>query len=132
MEPITIAMVFVTATQTFKLPEHLLSALCYVESTHNIHAVHKDDGSSSSLGLCQIKLTTARLLGFKGTEAKLMKPAINAYYAAKYLKKQLVRYDGDTLKAVAAYNSGSYKERNNSPINKQYVTKVFRAWLEKR
>ena len=127
-----LALLFIAATHTFVLPPGLLSALCYVESNHQIHVLHKDDGNSNSLGVCQIKLPTAQMLGFKGSEADLMKPQVNIRYAAKYLARQLDRYDSDPRKAVAAYNTGTYKEVNGSPINQVYVGKVFTAWLKKK
>lgn len=133
MELITLTMLFTAATQTVDLPKGLLSALCYVESHHNPKAVHKDDGNSSSLGICQIKHETAKLMGFKGSQAHLMDPKVNTIYAAKYLKKQLVRYNNDIPKAVAAYNSGTYKEnKHKKPVNEQYVRKVFAAWALKK
>lgn len=122
---------FIAATTANDLPEGLLSSLCYVESRHRVEAVHQDDGSSSSLGVCQIKLNTARLLGFKGTETDLLKTGVNIKYAAKYLGKQYRRYDGDVIKAVAAYNAGSYRHKNGMPINNQYVKKVLTLWLKK-
>lgn len=133
MEPTTLALVFVAATTTFNLPDNLLSSVCFVESSHKISAINKDDGNSPSLGICQIKLATARLLGFKGDSNRLMNPKINAYYAAKYLKKQLDRYKGDIIKAISSYNMGSYKQNSSGlPVNQQYVNKVFKAWVENR
>lgn len=133
MEPTTLALMFVAASQSFNLPTGLLSSLCFVESSHNVKAIHHDDGGSNSVGICELKLSTARLLGFKGTERQLMIPKDNIKYAAKYLKKQLKRYHGNISKAVAAYNAGTYR-RNcfGYPKNKKYVTKVFMAWSQGR
>lgn len=131
MDGTILAMMFLSATQSHDLPKGLLSALCFVESHHKPAAFHKDDGNSSSLGLCQIKLTTAKLLGFKGTEKDLMNPKANVEYASKYLKKQLNRYKGDYLKAVSAYNMGTYREnKHGNPINQGYISKVLVAWLK--
>lgn len=130
---VLVTMLFQTATTTFDLPPNLLSALCYVESSHNTTAVHHDDGKGASLGICQIKFPTAQLMGFKGTKKDLMLPANNIYYAGKYLKKQLSRYNGDVRKAVAAYNAGTYKENKQGiNINKLYVSRVFLAWLKNK
>src|ERR1019366_7045477 len=109
MEMTTLVIAFIVATQTYHLPKGLLNSLCFVESAHNIHAVHKDDGNGDSLGVCQVKLNTARMLGFTGTQKELMSAKTNIKYAAKYLSKQLDRYDGDSTKAIAAYNSGTFK-----------------------
>jgi len=128
-----LTVLFVSASSTFTLPQGLLSSLCYVESRHRPSAYNKTDGSSPSLGICQIKLETAKTLGYSGTAKGLMKPATNVYYAAKYLKKQLVRYKHDIQKAIAAYNAGTYfPDAKGQPKNKQYVRKVLLAWASNR
>lgn len=122
-------LAFMTATQTFDLPPGLLRSICFVESSYRIHAVNKDDGDERSLGVCQIQLPRAKMLGFKGTEKELMTPVTNVHYAGKFLRKNLDRYSGDVVKAVAAYNSGTYKQgRNGHAVNVKYVTKVLKAW----
>lgn len=129
MELTTLLLIFTAYTHDLALPKGLLPSLCYIESNYKINAIHKDDGGGDSLGVCQIKLTTAKLLGFKGTQKELMKPEINIKYAAKYLKKQLNRYKNDSLKAIAAYNAGTYREnRNGMAKNKKYVNKVLLSW----
>lgn len=130
----TIALLLTSISVTTDLPKGLLSALCFVESSHRPAAVNQDDRGSASIGLCQIKLETARLVGFKGTAKQLQTdPKVNAMYAAKYLKKQLNRYSGDVRKAVAAYNAGTYfPRRDGLAMNQSYVNKVFKAWAEKR
>lgn len=128
-------LIFATVTQTFNLSPGLLSSICYVESTHKVRAIHVNDGGSDSLGLCQIKLTTAKSFGYKGTAKELHNsPFINAYYAGKYIRHQLNRYNGDVIKAIAAYNAGIYRISNDgrSPKNKLYVAKVLKAWSEHR
>lgn len=125
MESLIIA--FTLVTQTFNLPPGLMSAVCFAESTHRPSAVNVHDGGSKSLGLCQLKLATARLVGFTGTEKDLLDPGLNIYYSGKYLKRQLSRYGGDIPKAVSAYNAGTYR-----PSNKDYVKRVFDHWVEGR
>lgn len=110
--------------QANDLPQGLLESICFVESRYNINAVHKDDGGTDSLGLCQIKLRTAKWLGFKGTERELMEPQANAYYAAKYLKYNLKRYHGNMIQAVIAYNAGNA----NGKVFTSYSRKVMRAF----
>ncbi len=119
-----LALLFTTTSAQFDLPKDLLSSLCYIESTHNINAVHKDDGNSNSVGICQIKWTTAKWLGFTGTEKQLMDPKINIYYAGKYLKHQINRYKGSVPRAVTAYNKG----HSSSDGNNKYYRKVLYQW----
>lgn len=126
----TLALLFTAASQMQGLPIGLLSALCYVESTHHVEAVNIYDGGSPSHGICQVKLGTARMLGFKGTKEELQNPSINIIYASKYLKRQLRRYNNDIRKGVSSYNSGTYKFNKNGAINQDYIYKVFKAWGE--
>lgn len=133
MDTVYLAALFLSVSQNYNLPPQLLSSLCYVESTHRVNAFHMDDGNSPSLGVCQIKLGTARLLGFKGTQERLMVPEINILYSGKYLHKQLRRYNQDLHKAIAAYNSGTWLVNEKGETkNRQYVQKVLKAWEEGR
>jgi hypothetical protein len=115
---------FHLASSTFGLPPGLLASLCYVESTHNVNAVHHDDGGTDSLGVCQVKQSTAKWMGHGGTEKDLMEPAVNVYYAAKYLAYQGRRYKGNWTRAMVAYNRGNAKDLTRS----QYSDKVNKTW----
>lgn len=118
-----ITTIFVTVSVQLDLPKDLLASLCYVESNHKIHAVAYNDGKTHSYGVCQIKLETAKDLGFKGTEKELMKPENNIYYAGLYLKKQIQRYEC-LKKGVIAYNRGNAKGLTTS----KYQIKVYNHW----
>lgn len=125
----TLLLLFALATQHFNLPAGLIDSVCYVETKHNPHAIHRNDGKTDSLGLCQVKLETARTYGFKGDADMLMQPAVNVHYAAKALSHQLSRYNGDTIKAIAAYNAGRFNaDKKGLPKNKKYVNAVLVAW----
>lgn len=126
MDTLIIAFLFVTNTAQFNLPPNLLSSLCYVESKHNPNAIHKDDGKTDSLGICQVKLATAKSLGYKGTAKGLLNPNANIYYAAKYLSYQRSRYHGSISKAIIAYNRGNAK----GLILSEYSVKVTKQWNE--
>lgn len=80
--------------------------MCYAESRHNATVINKYDGGSPSIGLCQLKVETAKLVGFDGGVEDLKDPLTNAFYAGKYLKQQLIRYDGNIPNAIGAYNAG--------------------------
>lgn len=118
-----IAFLFVLYGAQFNLPAGLLSSLCFVESRHDVSAIHMHDGSGNSVGVCQIKLKTARYLGFKGTEKQLMRPDVNIYYAAAYLRYQMNRYRS-IKKGVIAYNIGNARGLTSTI----YQTKVFKQW----
>ncbi len=121
---ILLAMLFMSTTSNFNLPDGLLSSLCMIESHHNPEAIHLDDSGTNSVGICQVKLSTAQFMGFKGTEKDLMHPAINIYYSGKYLNHQLYRYKGNIEKAVIAYNMGSTKHLTRT----KYSVKVIKQW----
>lgn len=126
----TIAMVFMTVTQTLGLPQGLLDSICYVESKHTIQVVHKNDGKSDSIGICQIKYETAKGLGYRGSLDHLYDLNTNVYWAGVYLLKQLKRYNGNIEKAVAAYNAGTHRiNAEGLTMNRKYVDKVFKVWV---
>jgi len=108
------------------LSPQLLGALCWVESNHNPYVTNFDDNGAHSHGICQIKLATARSVGFMDNPMNLYYVRINARYAAKYLKFQLDRYGGKWIYAVAAYNAGHlYRNKKGTIVNINYVNKVF-------
>lgn len=104
----------------------MLLAICMHESgLKNVMVPH--DGGSPTYGVCQVKYDTAIMLGYEGKPEGLMVVKENAKWAAKYLKRQHDRYDGDWCKAVAAYNAGRYNEskiKPGYPRNLKYVNRV--------
>lgn len=112
-----------TMSVHYGLPPGVLSSICFVESRYNVNAIHYDDGAGNSVGVCQIKLATARHMGFAGTEQQLMNPRMNIKYAAKYLAYQYKRY-GSIERAVIAYNMGNARGLTTS----KYQRKVFKTW----
>lgn len=115
---------FTTIGVQYGLPKDLLGSVCFVESRWRVHVLHKDDGGSNSVGICQIKLKTAREYGFKGNEQQLLEVKTNIKYAAKYLSHLLKRYHGQVNKAVIAYNQG----HAGSLTTTKYQRKVFKEW----
>ncbi len=120
------------AAKVAKISPQILVALCTYESNLKTVVV-PNDGGSPTYGICQVKFETAKMLGFKGEAIDLLHPETNAKYAARYLKYQHDRYDGDWCKTVSAYNSGSYSESKINPgypKNLVYVNRV-KSKLEK-
>lgn len=109
------------------VPFRLLNAICFVESRHNPNAINQYDGGSASYGLCQIKISTARFMGFKGAVHSLFDVTINTRLAAKYLHYQLTRYRGDWIKAISAYNRG---HAGKTITNQDYVNQVMHYAIE--
>lgn len=121
-----IVALFTSISLSLSLPTGLLSALCYTESKYKINAVHRDDGGSDSIGICQLKLSTAKEYGFQGTEKELMKPETNILIAGLYLKYQITRYNS-VKKGVIAYNRGNANHLTSS----KYQDKVYQRWISK-
>lgn len=140
----TIPYYMFEASNTFKVDIGLLYAFCRVESLCKSKAYNKDDGNKqdkakglkiASHGLFQLQLGTAKALGFKGKRKDLMKPEINTYYAAKYIRHLIDKYT-DIDKVIAAYNAGEGKVDNwmKQPHprihNVKYVHKVLKRYVE--
>ena len=97
----------------------LLEAICHVESGNTRTAINTHDSGSASYGSCQIKLSTARWLGFKGNVSDLwFNETTNKYYAGKYLDYLAKRYKGNLDSIISAYNCGKVCN------NQKYVNKV--------
>lgn len=122
----TLPGLFLLASLNFHLPPNLLESVCFVESKHQVSAYNKNDKGSPSYGVCQIKYSTAKMLGFTGSPAELQNPKINVYYAAKYLSHLQTRYHSNISKMIISYNRGSAKKLTHT----RYSDKVYSAWEE--
>ncbi len=154
---------FTKAAQEVGVPEQLLRAICFAESNHRQGAFNPGDGGSKNhaIGLCQLLISTAKTYvkqdpkcnrDFKKNkrlprtyrECNLFGPYTNILAAAKYLKYNLDRYNGNWRNAIASYNSGSPKPCPKSGrvktangyvikctpgelMNQYYVDRVFTA-----
>lgn len=105
----------------------LLVAICSHESMGFTKNYNPRDNGSPSIGYCQLKYATAKLVGFKGKPKDLMDVRTNAYWAAKYLSKKEELYGDNWVKLVAAYNSGTYNPSEGvvgCPRNLGYIKLV--------
>ena len=122
MTPLIVLLTTISAQ--YGIPHGLLNSVCFIESGRNPAAINYNDGDGHSIGLCQIKLKTARFMRYRGTEKGLFDPKVNIEYAAKYLQYQIKRYKGDTQKALVAYNRGNA----NGLTRSSYSDKVIKHW----
>jgi soluble lytic murein transglycosylase-like protein len=120
--------VIVAAAQSVGIPAALLLAVCYVESGHKNVATHHD-GGSASIGICQVKYSTARMMNKDVYISELFEPRTNAESAARYLAHQYRRYNGNWRCAVGAFNSGSVKCVTG--FDNAYTKKVWAALRSK-
>jgi soluble lytic murein transglycosylase-like protein len=87
------------------LPEALVHRVIVRESGYRPALV----GRGGTIGLMQIKLATARSLGYTGDAAGLRDPNTNLTYAVRYLAGAYRAANGDHNRAVAYYASGYYE-----------------------
>jgi soluble lytic murein transglycosylase-like protein len=85
------------------VPASLIRRVIKRESGGNARAV-----SRGNYGLMQIRLGTARSLGYRGSAAGLLDPSTNMEYAVKYLAGAYRVAGGNADRAVHYYASGYY------------------------
>ena len=85
------------------VPEDLVRRIIKRESGGNPRVVSK-----GNFGLMQIKLATARSMGYRGTAAGLLDADTNMTYAVKYLAGAYHVAGGNTNRAVHYYAAGYY------------------------
>jgi soluble lytic murein transglycosylase-like protein len=86
------------------VPVALVHRVIVRESRYNASLV----GHGGTIGLMQIKLATARSLGYTGTAEGLRDPDTNLAYAVKYLAGAYRAANGDHSQAVRYYAGGYY------------------------
>jgi soluble lytic murein transglycosylase-like protein len=87
------------------VPEALVHRVIVRESRYQPNLV----GRGGTIGLMQIKLPTARSLGYTGTAEGLRDPDTNLAYAVKYLAGAYRAANGDHNRAVSYYARGYYE-----------------------
>jgi soluble lytic murein transglycosylase-like protein len=85
------------------VPADLVHRVIVRESRYNPRAVSK-----GNYGMMQIKLATARGLGYTGTAQGLLDPDTNLTYAVKYLAGAYRAANGNHDRAVSYYAGGYY------------------------
>jgi soluble lytic murein transglycosylase-like protein len=86
------------------VPEALVHRVIVRESKYHPALI----GRGGTIGLMQIKLGTARGLGYTGTAEGLRDPETNLTYAVKYLAGAFRAANGDHNRAVSYYAGGYY------------------------
>ena len=85
------------ASRDSAIDQNLLDAVAWRESAYRTDAV----SAKGAVGVMQLMPSTARALGVDPADG-----AANVRGGARYLRSLLVRYDGDIVKTLAAYNAG--------------------------
>ena len=103
------------------LPEDLVRRVIKRESRGNARAISK-----GNYGLMQIRLGTARAMGYRGTAAGLLDADTNMTYAVKYLAGAYHAAGGNPDRTVHYYAAGYYyaakskgllDKNNDNPLN---------------
>lgn len=109
---------------TYDIPKYLLDAIIQQESSYQVKAVnpksYRNKVKIASYGLGQLTKDTAKWhcdLDLKN----IYNPVKNINCAAKVLKWQLDRYNGNMKRAVAAYQWGSPCECNGKVYQQQLL-----------
>ena len=100
------------------VPVGLANAIIRIESNYNSKIVH-----AGNYGLMQIRLATARSLGFSGSPAALLDPGTNLHYGLKYLAGAYQQAQGDLCRTIMKYQSGHLTVRM-SAANRIYCQRV--------
>ena len=87
------------------VPESLVRRVIRIESRGNPRVVSK-----GNYGLMQIRLGTARAMGYSGTAQGLLDPDTNMTYAVKYLAGAYRAAGCNADRAVSYYQRGYYKK----------------------
>jgi len=93
-----------THAQANGVPEALVHRVIMRESKYNPGLI----GRGATIGLMQIKLATARGVGYTGTAEGLRDPNTNLTYGVKYLAGAYRAAHGDHNRAVRYYAGGYY------------------------
>ena len=93
-----------THAQANGVPAELVHRVIVRESRYRPHLV----GRGGTIGMMQIKLATARGMGYTGDAAGLRDPNTNLTYAVKYLAGAYRAANGDANRAVSYYAGGYY------------------------
>ena len=107
------------------LPPSLVESVARVESALRPEAV----SPKGALGVMQLMPATARKL-----DADPRDTAQNIDAGARLLRELLIKYDGDVVKALSAYNAGEgavdrYRGMPPYPETQDYVDKVIRTYV---
>ena len=109
------------ASDKHQIDADLINSVIRAESAFNPHAVSR----KGAQGLMQLMPDTASKLGVKDA----FDPAANVNAGTQYLRDLLVLYNGDMVKALAAYNAGPQRVAQYHGVPPYHETRAYVAQI---
>jgi soluble lytic murein transglycosylase-like protein len=103
----------------YGVPVSLAHAVVAIESNYN----PSRRGRAGEIGLMQVKLQTARGMGYRGSARGLYNPSTNIRYGMAYLGGARKLGGKSVCGTILKYNAGHYAKRMN-PVSAAYCSKV--------
>lgn len=130
----------------FDIDPDLIESFCMVESSGNPKATRYEANfferyikpmklidqvdaanRATSWGLMQLMGQVAREKGFKGDFKELLDPGVSLFWSLKHLKRFITKYAPNLDDAIAAYNAGSPRKKENGEyVNQVYVDRIHK------
>ncbi len=104
---------------SYGVPVNLAHAVISIESNYRPGI----RGKAGEIGLMQVKLQTARGLGYRGSAKGLFNPDTNIRYGMAYLGGARKLGGKSVCGTILRYNAGHYAKRMN-PTSAKYCAKV--------
>jgi len=125
----TLNEVISAASDKHQIDADLITSVIHAESAFNPNA----RSPKGAQGLMQLMPSTASQLGVKDA----YDPAANVDAGTQFLRELLVKYDGDLIKALAAYNAGPGRVRQYNGVppyheTRAYVARIVREFNQKK
>ncbi len=106
-DPVALRVMVRTEAAKRGLPPEIADAVATVESGYRASAI----GAVGEIGLMQVLPSTARMLGFAGTNRELATPEINIRYGVDYLHSAWRLAGEDLCTTVMKYRAGHGESR---------------------
>lgn len=107
------------------VPVAVLQAIMHRESGGRVDAYNPERDNDLSIGLMQVRVSTARGLGYAGSVEGLYKPEENIARGAQLVRQLWDRYRGNLSDVLADYNGGPRMVTQRGPVglypNQPYV-----------
>lgn len=115
----TLCELIAREAQRTGLDPALIDAVIKIESDYRTHLI----GAAGEIGLMQVLPSTAKLLGFNGTNDELAEPETNIRLGVTYLARAWSLAQGDLCRALMKYRAGHGQEQM-TPLSTKYCRRA--------